>query len=231
MIRPLVRRPLIAATLVAAAVTTACSDAPVAPRRVDAAAVVLPAPATVSANLTFANGGVNVTAYSTYNGVTTITAVIDPRTAISFGGGDHMVTIPAYAICNPLTSGYGPGTWDAPCAAATLPMTFTVKSWRDANGNSRVQFSPDVRFAPSKVVGLYLKSAAATPANASINWCRTGTTTCVNEAGTDASLATQRDGYTGYVYRRVKHFSGYMVSVGLTGEGNDSTQTDSTQIQ
>jgi hypothetical protein len=201
----------------------ACSDSPVAPT-----AAPLAAPTVAAANLTFATGGVTITAYNEYNGVTTVTAVVDPRTNVTFGGDDHKVTIPAYAICNPLLSGYGPTTWDAPCSPAVLPMTFQVKSWTDAAGNSRVEFKPDVRFSPSKVVGLYLKSTlGAVSSSASINWCRTGTTTCVNEAGSDASLATQRDATSGYVYRRVKHFSGYMVSVGFSGE-NDSTSTDST---
>ena len=203
----------------------ACSDSPVASSA--APASPLSAPAVASANLTFATG-VTVTASSTYNGVSYITAIVDPRSNVTFGGDDNMVTIPAYSICNPLTTAYGPAHWDAPCSPATLPLTFKVKSWTDAAGNSRVEFTPDVRFSPSKVVGLYLKSTlGAVSSNTSINWCRTGTTLCVNEARTDAALATQRDAASGFVYRRVKHFSGYMVSVGLTGE-NDSTSTDST---
>jgi len=221
MTRTIVRRSITAASLVAISFTAACSDSPVSPRE---SAAPLPAPAALSASLTFATG-VTVLASSTINGVTRMTAIVDPRSNITFGGDDNMVTIPAYAICQPGVSGYGPAHWDAPCSVATAPMTFQVKSWTDAAGNSRVEFSPDVRFSPSKVVGLYLKSVGgATAANTSINWCRTGASVCVNEAISDPSLATQRDAASGFVYRRVKHFSGYMVSVGLTDPPADSTQ-------
>jgi hypothetical protein len=51
---------------------------------------------------------------------------------------------------------------------------------------------------------------------------------CIDEAALDASVRTVLNGATGTASRRVKHFSGYMVTVGLTDtDGNDSTPTDS----
>jgi hypothetical protein len=52
-------------------------------------------------------------------------------------------------------------------------------------------------------------------------------TGCINEAALDPSVATTLNGSTGTASRRVKHFSGYMVTVGITD--TDSTGTDSTQ--
>src|SRR3712207_5128855 len=34
----------------------------------------------------------------------------------------HRLVIPAYSVCNPATSGYGPAYWDRPCAPATTPI-------------------------------------------------------------------------------------------------------------
>ncbi len=205
----------LASVLVVAATfgLAACSESPLA----SSAEPVSPlaAPAIASANLTYASG-VTVTAASTINGVSYYTAIVDPRANVRFGGDDNMVTIPAYSICNPATTAYGPAYWNAPCNVATAPLTFQVKSWTDAAGNSRVEFKPDVRFSPTKVVGLYLKSPlGAVSTKTSINWCRTGAVSCINEAHADASLITQRDATSGFDYRREKHYRGYMLSDGL----------------
>jgi hypothetical protein len=219
------RRGLAAITLVAGSLgLAACSDAPIEPRPVDAApSLALPRPASLSAKVSIGNG-IDVLSSSTTNGVTTSRIKIDPRVNVSFGDASSMVNIPANSICDPGKSGYGPAFWDAPCAAAKNMLTFTVKSWTDANGRSRVEFTPDVRFAPGKMVGLYIKDATALDAaNAAIKWCLNGNQGCVDESLTDASLATQRDRTSGYLFRRVKHFSGYMVSVGLTDDGSDGS--------
>src|SRR5688500_3620155 len=53
-------------------------------------------------------------------------------------GGTYKIDIPAGAICDLETSGYGPGTWDNPCAVEEGRVTFTVKSWTDASGYTRL---------------------------------------------------------------------------------------------
>src|SRR5687768_12853716 len=85
------------------------------------------------------------------------TFVYDPARKLvqSFGAG-HQVTMPAGAVCDPATSGYGPGLWDAPCKPLTKPITFTVTSWDDVTGRPNAEFSPDVRFVPGAVVVLEL---------------------------------------------------------------------------
>ena len=198
----------------------ACSDSPVAPST--SGAEFQPSAGLLS------GAGVTITGSVTVNGVTTTTAIVDPQLNVKLDGDGYMINIPDKSICDPLTTSYGAAHWDAPCTVATLPITFTVKSWTDATGSARTEISPDVRFSPAKMVRLHLKSLLGSlTSGTSINWCPTGASRCVNEALTDASVATQRDASRGTVNRRVKHFSGYMVSVGLTGEG-DSTETDST---
>lgn len=126
--------------------------------------------------------------------------------------GVHEVDIQAASICDPNTSTYGPGEWDKPCTALTRALTFTAKSWTDRNEHPQVSFSPDVRFVPGKVNTITLKDklSAAALATSSIRWCPSGSTSCLNEATTDASLATQLN-TNGTLSRRIKHFSGYTV--------------------
>src|SRR5438105_1406436 len=43
--------------------------------------------------------------------------------------GDFFVDFPANAVCDPTTSGYGPDTWDTPCATLATPITITATYW------------------------------------------------------------------------------------------------------
>ena len=132
--------------------------------------------------------------------------------------GGHVVSFAANAICEPLTSTYGPAYWNSSCTPAVLPVTITARSWVDANGRARVDFSPDLRFqptasAPSRVV-LQLKdrNASLDPSMAML-YCPT-VGECYDEAAADPSLATHRDSKGAWIYRYVKHFSGYNVGTG-----------------
>jgi hypothetical protein len=83
-------------------------------------------------------------------------------------------------------------------------------------------FSPDVRFVPGAVVTLRLRDKdAAIAAGSAILWCPTGVTACVDEAAGDAAMLTYRDPGNQFVYRRLKHFSGYTVVVDRAG-GDDA---------
>jgi hypothetical protein len=127
----------------------------------------------------------------------------------------HRIIIPANSVCNPLTSGYGAGTWDLPCQTATAPIVFTIKSTTDANGRPRIDIFPDVRFSPSKTVyAEFVDQVAADKFNSSILYCPTLGTGCIDESKTDPSLRTYKSPSTGKVYRRLKHFSGYHVIFG-----------------
>lgn len=51
----------------------------------------------------------------------------------------------------------------------------------------------------------------ATQTSSAILYCATGSTLCVNESATDAWMSTWRDPATGWVWRIIRHFSGYNV--------------------
>jgi hypothetical protein len=143
-----------------------------------------------------------------------VTLTVTPTTTATFQVNVHRVRIVAGSICEPATSGYGVGTWDAPCKPAAGTVTITAKSWTNAQGRPVVSFSPDVRFVPGKINTIWLMDPKAALQKADpLTWCPAGATTCVNEAQSDPSLATT---YTsdGYATRRIKHFSGFTVGFG-----------------
>ena len=181
-------------------------------------------------SVTGASRGPRLAASTTVGDTTYTTFRIDPNDngTIVIVGGVHKLDVPKGAVCDPATSGYGPTLWDAPCAPATAGVDFQAKSWVDATGHPRLVITPDVRFVPGKVVTMFMKDkAAALDATSNIVYCATGAAGCVNEAKADPSLAPSRDGNGGYVSRRVKHFSGYTVIVGLDCESEDPSQCGS----
>ncbi|MDF1502767.1 hypothetical protein [Roseisolibacter sp. H3M3-2] len=145
-----------------------------------------------------------------------------PNTSVTVRVGAHKVVFPTNAVCDPATSGYGPATWNSACTPLSKYITFQAKAWTDASGRPQIRFSPDVRFVPTKTVTLYLydKAAANDPAFR-FAWCPTGAASCVDESKTDASLVPQRDPANGFLFGRIKHFSGYTVVVDRAG-GEDS---------
>lgn len=127
--------------------------------------------------------------------------------------GEHMIVMPAGAVCDPATSGYGLAYWDAPCTPVTHSIIFTATTMADAQGHPYVTFSPDVRFSPAKEVYLYLKDGHRDRAQElSIYWCPTGGLDCVDESKLDPSLQTERVGKSPILGRRLKHVSGYMIT-------------------
>ena len=132
----------------------------------------------------------------------------------------HRITIPAYSVCDPVTSGYGPSYWDRSCTPATLPIVFTITTTYKADGSSAIAIKPDVRFVPGKTVMAYLKdSVGARTPSSYIAYC-TLATGCYDEGKYDSSMLTYHDPANGIVYRRLKHFSGYNV---IFGAGCDTS--------
>jgi hypothetical protein len=195
--RAAARRPLALVPVLAVALTAACSD------------VSSTAPAPRSA----ASLDKGPSSYATAPKTDTFVYDGQDRTQ-SFGDG-HKVHFDANSVCDPRTSGYGPGTWDLPCTPVTTPITFTVTSSRNAEGRVRVTFSPDVRFVPGTTEVLYLKDAApGTGSKATIQWCSSLLPQgCVDESLLDSTLSTWVA--NGAVARRIKHFSGYNVTFGF----------------
>jgi hypothetical protein len=127
-------------------------------------------------------------------------------------GGQNVIYIPANAVCDPGSSGYGADSWDKSCNPATRTITITAKSWLDDKGHPYVEFHPALRFVPNKWVVLYVAdNKAVLDGTARIIYCPDAGS-CVDEAKTDPSLFTFH--WAGGVYRRIKHFSGYNVAAG-----------------
>lgn len=138
--------------------------------------------------------------------------------------GNHAVVFPAGSVCDPATSSYGPGTWDAPCAPLASPIRVHAEV-RRSNGKTSIEFSPDLRFVPSsnsaKWVWLVLYSPDAVGASSDLSrfnvlWAPTRGATLVDETLVDPTLRTYVDTMLGISVRRLKHFSMYESGYGLT---------------
>jgi hypothetical protein len=130
--------------------------------------------------------------------------------------GTHMVVFPAYTICDRNNSNYGPSYWLTSCPKLTTTIQITATTWTDPNGRPQVDFDKHLRFYPNwagELPAIYLRDpAAALTSWGRVDYCSTDSnTSCVNEAATDPVLTTKRDPSTGYLYRSIRHFSGYLV--------------------
>lgn len=202
--------PLVLALAAGAALFTACRDSAVAPQ--DAASPVQLDVAPVSfAQLEEGTGGAS------------FTVTIDPRRETIYSDGINTVRFPAASICDPATSSYGAGTWDQPCAAATSPISLPVTlSLR--NSRLHVEFGRDLRFVPSSNPARHVTLTVHNPAVAytseslrrfAIFYVPSGTSTLIDEAAGDPSLVTVINRGAGTVVRRLKHFTGYNVYLGI----------------
>jgi hypothetical protein len=149
-----------------------------------------------------------------------LTFVYNPakKTVQNFGTTDQIV-IPAGAVCDPATSGYGVGLWDRPCTPLKEPLTFRLTWTVDVYGHTVVEFSPDVRFVPGSQVVLDITDRVKPKdrEKGTIYWCPTGSAECVDESVDDASVQTTARGSSLHLVRLLKHFSGYNVVFGLDG--------------
>jgi hypothetical protein len=213
----LVRRS--SALLVVLVAATACSDAPMAPR----ATAERPAFDVQALQPTNYRGGVSGGPSQDDSNTTLLT--IDPNVSRTYAFGQSWIYFPAHSICDPATSGYGIGLWDTPCTPVTQPLQVTVK-WSNRGGYAFAVFSPELRFVPADsrtlyrwvILSLYSQkklhdldayNILYSPDNNS--W--------VDESATDPTLRAWLDPLHNSVYRRVKHFSGYMVAAGYSGMG------------
>ena len=160
-----------------------------------------------------ANGEVAQALFSTAPAdAPTTTLTLKASTGGTYYFGPHAVSVPDHAVCNPSTSGYGASYWNSSCTTLNTDFVVTVKWWTNAQGYPLVEFSPDIRFAPTKQVMIYLNEPGAAPKTSSaILYCPTGASVCTNESASDPTLATWRDPVSGWLWRIVRHFSGYNV--------------------
>jgi len=130
--------------------------------------------------------------------------------------GPYIVEFPAGAVCVE-SAGYGPDLWDAACETRSEDVPLTAAYWK-VGDDIVIEFLADLRFDPSKYVVIY--AAVATDSGTVVKrdilyWQRVAdTTVTTNEAESDRTLDTYLDPVSGVLYRRVKHFSGYVVGSG-----------------
>jgi hypothetical protein len=133
--------------------------------------------------------------------------VVNPTIPQSFIMGMHMVSFPANTICDPAASGYGSNYWLDSCPKLTTPIVIYATTWTDSQGRAQIDFANSIRFYKNSLgllPAIYLRDPWAAESKMS-------RIVCVNEAATDAVLKTQRESTTGYLFRIIRHFSGYNV--------------------
>ena|SRR5688572_839687 len=137
--------------------------------------------------------------------------------------GDFTLDYEANAVCDPATSGYGPGYWKKRCDTLDESITITATTWQ-SHGRVYAEFTPDVRFAPGKDVTLSVvreeiigrRLRALDVFNYNIWYVqRVGETGFfVDEAWGDPHVRTHFNTRTGVVSRNIRHFSGWSVRSG-----------------
>ena len=142
----------------------------------------------------------------------TYSFVVDPSQDQALALGASYLNIPANAVCDLASSSYGPEHWDESCAAQTDTFTVTAVVRNAASDHPSVDFEPALRFSPDKNVALYLyvTNDATLDASRIVKYCNAQG--CVDESLTDSSVASSVDLENRVVFRRIKHFSGFMVS-------------------
>jgi hypothetical protein len=139
----------------------------------------------------------------------------------TFVVGSAAVSFPANSICDPNRSVYAMGTWDTPCPALRGKVKIHAVS-RTENGRVSVDFTPSLRFVPSKDpqkwVWLFLHAPGAVNATElsqfNILYVPVFGGAGYDESVNNPTLRTYVDTKTGVVLRRVQHFSGYASSSG-----------------
>jgi hypothetical protein len=141
----------------------------------------------------------------------TYTFTVDPSTDETLALGASRLSLPSHSICD-LSSSYGPTHWNESCTPERGPVTITAVVRDAATDHPSIDFQPAMRFNPDKNVMLYVavSNQATLDATRVLQYCNA--TGCVNEALTDTDLESNVDTTHQVVFRRIKHFSGYLVS-------------------
>jgi hypothetical protein len=217
---------VVVASALVIGVLTGCSDN----------SVVAPAaaPSVAPASAMLAPSGrpqLSLTRTDAKDGTTQFT--VNPSGGVFFVG-NHAVVFPARSICDPAASSYGEGQWDAPCTPLKRPLKITARV-STANGVRAVDFSPSLRFVPSadpaRWVWIFMYAPEARGANDlspfSILFSPSLGAAPVNDVAGDVTLRTYVDTRSGMSYRRIKHFSGYVIAAGFTDPApGDGSGTD-----
>ncbi|NUP57161.1 MAG: hypothetical protein HOQ19_15115 [Gemmatimonadaceae bacterium] len=141
----------------------------------------------------------------------TYTFLIDPSQPQALQLGASHLDIPANAVCDLASTSYGPAYWNDSCALQRDTFTVTAVVRNAATDHPSVDFEPALRFSPDASVGLYLyvTNDATLDASRTVKYCNA--TGCVDESVNDPSVTSSVDLVNRVVFRRIKHFSGFIV--------------------
>lgn len=144
----------------------------------------------------------------------TYTFTIDPTQDQSLALGPNHLDLPANSVCDLGTTSYGVQYWNDPCSPQTSPVTITAVV-RNANSSSpSIDFFPAMRFNPQNRVNLYIYVPTGLNDFAkqwTVQYCGMFNR-CYDESRFDRDLNTFVDAQNSVVFRRIKHFSGYVVA-------------------
>jgi ABC-type oligopeptide transport system substrate-binding subunit len=143
--------------------------------------------------------------------------------------GLFTINFPANSVCNPDRSSYGTGEWEKSCSTLRSDESIKVKAkLRLTSAGVAVDFSPELRFSPNTEVTLstdifsqvlkanrdYYATHPGSLNFLAISFSPTLGSAAVADYSVDKSLITHIDLRTGNIWRRIKHFSGYLMSSG-----------------
>ncbi len=145
----------------------------------------------------------------------------------------YTLSVPAGALCAQLVGQDG-------CTPAAGSVTVTA-TLHHVVGHIGVDFSPELKFGNGATIGTMrdakLVFAMERRPSAKQDWSvfnilytPDGFQTIINDGATDPSVATHVDLTSGFVWRSVKHFSGYVAVSGSCDPTVDPTCADSTAI-
>jgi hypothetical protein len=151
--------------------------------------------------------------YGVSDGVYTMS--FDPSQDQSFNLGLNHLELPANAVCNLADSSYGPDYWNDACTPQTDSVTITVTITGAETDKPRIDFQPAMRFSPDANVQLFMFAPNASLSDSwKLGYCN-DENVCVDESVADSALQSYVDHAASVVFRRIKHFSGYIVVDGI----------------
>ena len=139
---------------------------------------------------------------------------VNPTIDQSIHLGPNYLSLPADAICALATTSYGASHWNESCVPETAPVTITAVVSNAATDHPSIDFYPAMRFNPAKSVGLYIYVPTGMDDFLKkwiLKYCG-DSNVCVDESLSDAELRSSADVVNKVVFRRIKHFSGYLVN-------------------
>jgi hypothetical protein len=150
----------------------------------------------------------------------TYSITIDPTRNQTVSLGASRLDIPANAVCDLDHSSYGVGHWDEKCLPERSRFRITAVVRNAATDHPSVDFEPALRFNPDKNVNLYLyvTDDATLDASRVVKYCNANG--CVDESIADPDVASNVDLQNRVVFRRIKHFSGFIVLSLMESAGN-----------